>query len=57
MELVTPLMENTRYSGCFEYDLCHCGIQPVLWHAGRGTSWFDDFLLEPLDASGAGKEG
>ncbi len=49
VELITPVMENKRYSHCFEYDLCHCAIQPILWHAGRGASWFDDFVLEKLN--------
>jgi len=49
VELVTPPIPNPRYSGCFEYDLRKCALQPVLWHDGRGTTWFDDFLLEPMD--------
>lgn len=52
VELVTPVLERTRYGGCFEYDLCICAIQPVLWHEGRGVSWFDDFILEPVPENG-----
>jgi hypothetical protein len=48
VELITPPMEEQPGGTVFEYGLRNCLIQPVLWHEGTGTSWFDDFALEEM---------
>ena len=49
VEVITPPLELVHKGKTFEYDLCICALQPVLWHEGAGESWFDDFLLEPVE--------
>jgi len=49
VEVMTPVIERVLRGRCFEYELYSCAIQPVLWHEGRGESWFDDFVVEPVD--------
>lgn len=46
VEVITPPMEERPVGKVLEYELRECLIQPVLWHEGKGTSWFDDFVLE-----------
>lgn len=46
--LIPPLKKRFWKPRVLEYRLMGCYIQPVLWHEGTGTSWFDDFTLEPV---------
>lgn len=46
VEIITPPMEEQILGKVLDWELRECLIQPVLWHEGKGTSWFDDFVLE-----------
>jgi hypothetical protein len=53
VEIVTPPMEEQALGKVLDYELRSCLIQPVLWHEGKGTSWFDDFVLEECSGTPA----
>jgi len=49
IELIMRPTEERPAGTILGYELGVCLLQPVLWHEGRGASWFDDFVMEELE--------